>query len=120
MAQALFSLRATLVEAYECEDLVDLPSAAMIAAVGCIAQGGSQGRRSGRNAHFDPLTATDPPLIELCGAVFRTSCLNHERQRAAAFSSLWAHRRSPEGGAWSRQGPVFRRQAPQHKAPWPL
>ena len=67
MAQALFSLRATLVEAYECEDLVDLPSAAMIAAVGRIAQGGCQGRHSGRNARFDPLTATDPPLTELCG-----------------------------------------------------
>ena len=47
MAQALFSLRATLVEVYECGDHVDSPSAAMIAAVGRIAQGGCQGRHRG-------------------------------------------------------------------------
>ena len=34
MAQALFSLRATSMEVYECEDIVDLPSAAIVAAVG--------------------------------------------------------------------------------------
>ena len=67
MVQALFSLRATLMEMYECGDLVDLPSAAIIAAASRIAQGGCQGRHSGRNALFDPLTATDPPLTELRG-----------------------------------------------------
>ena len=67
MAQAMFSLRVTLMEMYECGDLVDLPSAAIIAAASRIAQGGCQGRHSGRNALFDPLTATDPPLTELRG-----------------------------------------------------
>ena len=71
MAQALFSLWATSMEVYECGDLVDLPSAAMIAAVGRIVQGGCHGQHSGRNARFDPLTATDPPLPELCeGSVY--------------------------------------------------
>ena len=89
MAQALFSLQATSMEVYECGDHVDSPSAAKIAAVGRIAQGGCQGRHAGRNARFDPLTATDPPLTELCGeGVFRTSCLNYEHQRAATLSSL--------------------------------
>ena len=66
MAQALFSPRATFMEVYECGDIVDLPSAAIIAAASRISQGGCQGRHSGRNARFDPLTATDPPLTELC------------------------------------------------------
>ena len=66
MAQAMFSLRATLMEMYECGDLVDLPSAAIIAAASRIAQGGCQGRHLGRNAHFDQLTALEPPLTELC------------------------------------------------------
>ena len=70
MVQALFSLRAALMEVHECEGIVDLPSAAIVAAVGRIAQGGCQGLHSGRNAHFDPLTATDPPLTELCGGFF--------------------------------------------------
>jgi len=74
MAQALFSLQATSMEVHECGDRVDPPSAAIIAAVGRIAQGGCQGWHSGRNARFDPLAATDPPLTELCGeGVFRTS-----------------------------------------------
>ena len=38
MAQAMFSLRVTLMEMYECGDLVDLPSAAIITAVSRIAQ----------------------------------------------------------------------------------
>ena len=67
MAQALFSLRATSMEVYECGDLVDLPSAAIIAAASRIAQGGCQDQHSGRNALFDPLAATDPPLTELRG-----------------------------------------------------
>ena len=41
MAQALFSLRATSMDVYECGILVDLPSAAMIAAAQPIAQGGA-------------------------------------------------------------------------------
>ena len=49
MAQALFSLRATSMDVYECGILVDLPSAAMIAAVGRVAQGSCQGRHPGRN-----------------------------------------------------------------------
>ena len=67
MAQALFALRATSTKLCECEDLVDLPSVAIIAAASRIAQGGCQGRRSGGNAHFDQLTATDQPLTELRG-----------------------------------------------------
>ena len=67
MAQAMFSLQVTSMEVHECGDRVDPPSATMIAAVGRIAQGGCQGRHSGRNARFDPLTATDSPLTELCG-----------------------------------------------------
>ena len=67
MAQALFSLQATSMEVYECGVLVDLPSAAIITAASRIAQGGCQGRHSGGNARFDPLTATDPPLTELRG-----------------------------------------------------
>ena len=39
MAQALFSLQATSREVHECGDRVDPPSAAIIAAVGRIAQG---------------------------------------------------------------------------------
>ena len=66
MAQAMFSLRVTLMEMYECGDLVDLPSAAIVAAASRIAQGGCQGRRSGGNAHFDQLTALEPPLTEQC------------------------------------------------------
>ena len=66
MAQALFSLRTTSMEVYECGDIVDLPSAAIITAASRIAQGGCQGRRSGGNAHFDQLTALEPPLTELC------------------------------------------------------
>ena len=42
MAQALFSLQATSMEVNECDDRLDPPSAAMIAAVGRIAQGGCQ------------------------------------------------------------------------------
>ena len=61
MAPALFSLRETLIEGYECGDLVDLPSAAIITAASRIAQGGCQGRHSGGNAHFHQLTATDQP-----------------------------------------------------------
>ena len=67
MAQALFSLQATSIGVHECVDRVDPPSAAIIAAASRIAQGGCQGRHSGRNARFDPLTATDQPLTELCG-----------------------------------------------------
>jgi hypothetical protein len=67
MAQALFSLRATSMKVNECGVLVDLPSAAIITAASRIAQGGCQGRHSGGNARLDPLTATDPPLTELCG-----------------------------------------------------
>ena len=67
MVQALFSLQATSMEVHECGDRVDPPSAAIIAAVGLIAQGGCQGWHSGRNARFDPLAATDPPLTEVCG-----------------------------------------------------
>ena len=66
MTQALFSLRATSMMVYECGVLVDLPSAAIITAASRIAQGGCQGRRSGGNAHFDQLTALEPPLTELC------------------------------------------------------
>ena len=65
MAQALFSLQATSMEVHECGDRVDPPSAAIIAAVGRIAQGGCQGWHSGGIAHFDQLTATDQPLTEL-------------------------------------------------------
>jgi hypothetical protein len=67
MAQALFSLQATSMEVHGCVDRVDPPSAAIIAGVGRIAQGGCQGLHSEGNAHFDQLTATDQPLTELCG-----------------------------------------------------
>ena len=67
MVNALFSLRAASREVHECGDHVDPPSAAIIAAVGRIAQGGCQGWHSGEIAHFDQLTATDQPLTELCG-----------------------------------------------------
>ena len=42
MAQALFSLQATSMEVHECGDRVDPPSAAIIAAVGRIAQGAAR------------------------------------------------------------------------------
>ena len=67
MAQALFSLQATSRVVHECGERVDPPSAAIIAAVGRIAQGGCQGWHSGGIAHFDQLTATDQPLTELRG-----------------------------------------------------
>ena len=53
-------------EVNECGDRVDPPSAAIIAAVGRIAQGGCQGWHSGGIAHFDQLTALEPPLTEQC------------------------------------------------------
>ena len=50
MAQALFSLQATSMEVHECGDRVDPPSAAMIAAVGRIAQGGCQEKKKRQNS----------------------------------------------------------------------